>query len=134
MKKIKKNILKSFFLVCIGLTITTIVFASARALLDVPWRPGIPVFIEIWDNECTFTYKAPPSDGGTPITDYYIEAKSDAWGWKDWRLQGKTLNLKYTATNMKEGSKAIFRVRACNKVGLSEPSPVSDTITFMNPY
>lgn len=132
MKKIRKNVLKSFLFICLGLTVTTAVFAGVRAVINVPSPPGMPIIIDIQKNECTLKYEKPKDDGGSRITGYLIE-------WNDlssekWVNRGATSRLRHTVGNMKEGSRVQFRVSASNKAGMSRPSIPCDPITFRDPF
>ena len=129
MKTLKKNILTSVLFICLGLTISTIVFASTRAPLDPPGRPGMPLITDFWKTGCDLSWTAPKSDGGAPITGYLVEVREGGWHWeKKTIVQGNLLRCKIEC--MQEGSSAEFRVAACNKVGFGEPSEASPQITF----
>lgn len=130
METLKRNILKSVLFVCLGLTITTIVFASTRASYDVPGKPGAPLYTDYWKTGCNLSWTAPKSDGGSPITGYLIEVK-EGWGF----LLGKKVivpgnQLRCTIEDMEEGTEAEFRVIASNKAGFGEPSDPSPRIIF----
>lgn len=126
MKKNQRNFLKLVLFVCIGMAVTTIVFA--RIPYDVPGKPGTPMIEDVWATGCLLNYLAPKSDGGLPITRYIVECKT-AW-YSSWEIKGSSSNLKYQVENMEEGTSAEFRVRAENRVGAGEPSDVSPKITF----
>jgi hypothetical protein len=40
---------------------------------EVPSEPGIPEVIEVTDNTVTLHWKAPESDGSSPIINYLLE-------------------------------------------------------------
>jgi hypothetical protein len=42
-------------------------------LTEVPSQPGMPEVIEVTDNTITLHWKAPESDGNSPITNYILE-------------------------------------------------------------
>lgn len=130
MKTLKRNILKSVLFACLGLTITTIVFASTRDPYDVPGKPGTPLYTDYWATGCDLSWTAPKYDGGSPITGYLIEVK-ERW---DFLWKQKVIvpgdQLVCTIEGMVEGTEAEFRVIASNKAGLSEPSDPSPRITF----
>ena len=137
MKKIKKNVLKPFLFICLGLTITTIVFASARGIYDPPSPPGVPEVIDIWDTGCTLRYRAPLDDGGKKIEYYLIEYRRLDLHWDmdfNWKAIGTCMTLTYTVRNMIEGSRVQFRVSAVNEIGRGEPSKESDPIEIRNPF
>lgn len=120
MKKIRKNILKLFLFICLGLTITTIAIAAA---LDPPGRPGQPLIIDYWKTGCTIEYTAPNYNGGSPITGYTTESRyKDEDKWVD---RGTIKQLRRNIDDMREGAVAVFRVFARNKAGVSAPSEES---------
>lgn len=130
MKTLKRNILKSVLFICLGLAISTIVFASARAPFDVPSKPGTPVITDFSKTGCDLSWIAPKSDGGSPITGYLIEVNdrySAKWE-KKVIVPGDQLSC--SINDMQEGTEAEFRVIASNKVGFSEPSDPSPRIIF----
>lgn len=130
MKTVKRNILKSVLFICLGLTISTIVFASTKEPLDPPGRPGRPLITDFWKTGCDLSWTEPKSDGGTPITGYLIEVKHKySWTWDKKAIVPGNL-LACTIESMEEGTSAEFRVIACNKVGFGEPSEASPQITF----
>lgn len=132
MKKIRKNTLKLFLFVCLGLTLTTIVYASTRINGDVPSPPGRPEISMVWDNGCTLNFLTSFYDGGSPVKFYVIEYryKNDFI----WHTSGTTMRFVWTALDMEEGKMAQFRVRAVNEFGISESSEISEFVLFKNPY
>ncbi|MCR9011114.1 fibronectin type III domain-containing protein [Gabonibacter chumensis] len=131
MRKIRKNALKLFLFVCLGLTLTTIVYASARTNGDVPSPPGRPEILDVWDNGCTLNFLPSFYDGGSPILYYVIEYR-----YKNepiWYISGRTTKTIWT-THMESGRLAQFFVRAVNEFGASEPSEASEFVLFENPY
>lgn len=80
-KTMKKNILKLFLFVSLGL-ITTLVFTSASLHIDVPGPPGRPVITDINRHGCTITWAPPRYDGGSRVTKYQVEYRyvtSEGW-------------------------------------------------------
>lgn len=130
MKTLKRNNLKSVLFICLGLTISTIVFASSSVPVDPPGRPGMPLITDFWKTGCDLSWTKPKSDGGSPITGYLIEVKQQyTWTWvKKAIVPGDHLACRIDC--MEEGTSAEFRVIACNKAGFSEPSEASPRITF----
>lgn len=123
----KKN-LKSLLFACLGLGITTLVFAGVSTVITVPDKPGWPLAIDIWETGCLIKYKAPQNDGGAPITNYHIEHRGN---WElSWKFRGISQTTEYQFKDMKENTKAQFRVSASNSAGVSTPSDNSDFITF----
>lgn len=70
----------------------------------------------------TVTWKAPDYDGGCPIQGYIVEKIEK----DDDRYERVTPNLvpgfSYVVTGLTEETEYIFRVRAENAAGVSEPS------------
>ncbi|WP_350308226.1 fibronectin type III domain-containing protein [Gabonibacter massiliensis] len=127
--------MKLFLFVSLGL-ITTLVFTSASLHIDVPGPPGRPVITDINRHGCTITWTPPRYDGGSPVTHYQVEYRyvTSESEWKRFKADPPITATTYTATNMVEGTRVEFRVYAFNAAGPSEPSLVSDPITFMDPY
>lgn len=124
----RKNVLKLFMLICLGLTITTAVFAGVEVIIKAPSHPGRPVVVDMWKNGGQLNYLAPKSDGGEPVTNYYIEYRGE---WElSWKFRGSSPTLEYRVEGMDEGSRAQFRISASNTVGMSRPSIPCDLITF----
>lgn len=131
MKNSEKTVQRSFLFVYLGLTITTIAFASVRAVLDRSSPPGKPNIEDIWKDGCKLNYLEPESDGGARIVFYDIESKYLGDG--RWIGRGTSPNRRHEVNNMREGSEARFRVIASNKVGKSDPSKESGDVKFENP-
>ena len=133
MKKIRKNALKSFLFICLGLTVTTIVFAGARLTVGPPDPPGKPIAVEVSTTGCLLRYEAPRNDGGSPIMCYIIEGQYDGF-FSIWEDKGTSYTTEHTVSDMIEGYTAIFRVIARNKYGASKPSKESNEVTFEDPH
>lgn len=131
MRTIKKNIVKSFSFVCLGLAIATIAFASTR-VFGPPSSPGRPEAVDIWADRCTLGYRAPLSDGGSPVTGFLIEDRNIASG--RWVPKGISHYLTHTVIGFVENSTHEFRVSAQNAAGLGKSSGASNPITFRDPY
>ena len=127
MKKIRKNALKLFLFVCLGLTLTTIVYASTRINGDVPSPPGRPEVVDVWDDGCQLNYIPPVNNGGSPVINYVIEYRYSLE--TIWKIKGTSNTDSYRVYDMREG-RAEFRIIAINKFGASEPSRPSEFVTF----
>jgi Immunoglobulin I-set domain/Fibronectin type III domain len=100
----------------------------AKNPFDVPDAPGKPEFQDWSRNHVDLTWKAPESDGGAPILKYIVEKKdnfSSKWQ-KCMETDGPL--TKARVTELIEGNKYQFRVKAVNKGGQSQPSPASEQI------
>lgn len=104
----------------------------AKNAFDVPGRPGTPDVEEMTASTAKLQWKAPESDGGSPITNYVIETRAVG------DLKWKTVNKKdekvtetsYEATGIKWEKNCEFRVTAENKAGLGEPSGPSKSVKY----
>jgi hypothetical protein len=104
--------------------------------LDPPSAPAAPEIDEIFATTCRIQWLPPSSDGGSPITGYFIERHLQ--GASRWSKVNKLLTApdvtQIIAEELVEGSEYEFRVIACNKVGQSEPSAPSRMIVAKNPF
>lgn len=124
--------LKLLLFACLGLGITTLALAEISTTIIVPSKPGIPLAIELWETGCLIKYKVPQNDGGAPITNYHIEHRGN---WElSWKFRGISQTTEYQFKDMKENTKAQFRVSASNSAGVSTPSGTSSFITFRGGY
>ena len=124
MKKIKKNALKSFLFICLGLTFTTIVFANM--MYDVPGAPGAPQVVDVRGDRCELKYLPPVYSGGSQVLNYIIECRNK--GDYKWKVIGTSKSTCFVAFGMIEGNEVEFRVFAVNKFGKSDPSKSSGFI------
>ncbi len=80
-------------------------------------------------------WETPEDDGGTPLTGYVVEVMDlelrGRWS-EAGRVPADTLTFK--TTDLKEGHKYKFRIRAANKIGTSEPAEVKDTVLAKDPW
>lgn len=123
-----KKFLKPFLFICLGLVITTIVFASVRSF-DKPTPPRKVLVVKVDATKCTLEYEAPDSQGAGPIISYDIESQGKySLLWKD---RGTSTGLTHQVVGMDEGSEARFRVIASNIYGKSEPSEPTGYVKFV---
>jgi len=101
--------------------------------------PGAPVDVQASDvtkDSALVTWKAPESDGGTPITGYVVErslAASARWLRVNKQLvAGAELQLK--VEELVEDNEYIFRVVAENKVGPGDPSEPTKPVMARDPW
>ncbi|MDE2804222.1 MAG: fibronectin type III domain-containing protein [Gemmatimonadota bacterium] len=74
-------------------------------------------------------WTAPLSDGGTPITGYRIEARTDNTGWTAVVTNTGSRATAHTDTGLSPGTKRYYRVRAINRAGSSDWSDVAHATT-----
>ncbi|KAF5301261.1 hypothetical protein FQR65_LT00961 [Abscondita terminalis] len=101
-------------------------------VMDIPTKPGTPELVDVTDNSITLHWKAPESDGNTPITNYIIEYREkDSTKWT--RTTETIINTNYTITSVQKHKEYSFRVIAVNEIGESQPSNNSDYILIATP-
>ena len=100
--------------------------ASAELEVVVVDKPGPPTgplsYTNVSAESITLNWKPPKDDGGSDITGYVIE-KAEAGPSQNWRpLPGYCPTTSFTVkTGLEEAKRYVFRVRAENNYGLSEP-------------
>lgn len=113
-----------------------------RITMKNPWSvPNPPKDAEIFDwTETTLSvqWKAPDSDGGSPITGYVIEYKEKmASTWKSY-VESDPNKLTTIIPDLRTGAQYVVRVRARNVEGDSEPSnttpPKIAKARFVKPF
>ncbi|XP_053469942.1 myosin light chain kinase, smooth muscle-like isoform X2 [Ictalurus furcatus] len=97
-----------------------------------PERPASCPFVsQLTPSSLVLSWSGPSYDGGSPIADYVVEMQSFGPAESgDWTVL--TSECKDTTYRVRSGLDAQgeyrFRVRACNAVGVSDPSEESDCI------
>uniref|UniRef100_A0A8C7A2P4 Titin n=1 Tax=Nothoprocta perdicaria TaxID=30464 RepID=A0A8C7A2P4_NOTPE len=87
--------------------------------------PSKPKIIDSTRSNITIGWTKPLFDGGAPVTGYAVEYKKTDE--TDWSTAIQNLRgTEYTVTGLTSGSEYVFRVKSINKVGVSEPSDVSE--------
>ncbi|XP_054706308.1 titin-like isoform X2 [Uloborus diversus] len=104
------------------------------SIIDKPKPPSMPSASEIGDTSLTLSWKAPESDGGSPITNYIIEFHDrSTLRWSTYN-ENFVIDQPFTKVeNLKEGDEYMFRVIAVNEVGKSDPSPGTKYILVREP-
>uniref|UniRef100_A0AC35TXM9 Ig-like domain-containing protein n=1 Tax=Rhabditophanes sp. KR3021 TaxID=114890 RepID=A0AC35TXM9_9BILA len=90
-------------------------------------KPGKPQDVDIsdWDKDnMTVEWKAPISDGNSPIETYIVEKKDSLGQWVECATV-KGDQTKAVVDNLTPGENYCFRVKAVNKGGVGEPSDAS---------
>ncbi|ESO84504.1 hypothetical protein LOTGIDRAFT_176120, partial [Lottia gigantea] len=102
---------------------------TAKSPFDKPGKPVGPIIIDnVTNDSADLEWKAPETDGGSPLTAYIIEVRptSRSTWTKSGRVDGQT--TKFTALDLKEGNEYLFRITAMNAEGQSEPLESKDTV------
>ena len=109
---------------------------------DPPCPPGRPETLDWCPSSCDLCWMPPDFDGGAPITHYqveFLEKELSCWNASGVKIRVEDLRFSQggqiyaTCPGLTEGFTYKFRVKACNKAGLSKPSPASEPfITAIN--
>lgn len=95
----------------------------AKDAFDVPGKPGAPDVKEMTADSASLEWKAPDSDGGSPISNYVVEMRmSGETKWKVVNKDEKVVETSFTVKDVKWTKEHEFRVTAENKAG---PGPAS---------
>ena len=82
----------------------------------------------------TVNCSAPTSDGGSPITGYYVE-KKDKFGPRFSRVNVEPVKAtSFNVTGLTQGDEYVFRIVAENKAGPGKPSGPSVVQLAKPPY
>uniref|UniRef100_A0AAV2JBB3 Uncharacterized protein n=1 Tax=Knipowitschia caucasica TaxID=637954 RepID=A0AAV2JBB3_KNICA len=90
----------------------------------LPSAPSKPEVIDISRNSVSLSWNSPDSSSTT----YIIEAFSNTLGSRWVTVAEHVKTQTYVLKNLKPGAIYLFMVRALNNYGLSDPSPISDSI------
>ncbi|XP_076025155.1 roundabout homolog 1-like [Genypterus blacodes] len=93
----------------------------------IPGAPSKPEVTDISRTHVTLSWNSNPNARTTP-TSYLIEAFSHTLGSRWLTLADHVKTQTHVLTNLKPGTVYLFLVRAVNAYGLSDPSPISDSI------
>ncbi|XP_038051694.1 twitchin-like [Patiria miniata] len=106
----------------------------AKSPFDPPSKPGEPDVSQIGRDFVALMWGRPHSDGGSPITGYFVEkteAGSDRWVQVN---RNAVMQLIMTIPNLIEDREYDFRVTAINQAGLvSEPAVGSNSVLVKDP-
>jgi len=103
----------------------------AKDPFDVPGQPGQPVVDEIKAATAKLSWKAPTSDGGSPITNYIVEMKKKGdVKWSRVNIKETVTDTVFTVPGLKEDAEYQFRITAENKAGPGSPSKPSELIRY----
>lgn len=102
---------------------------SCAVLTEPPSRiPDSPEVLEVGPTHVELSWQPPESDGGSPVTGYFIE-RSDVTG-RSWLPINKEAipDTRHRVDGLHPGCTYEFRIIAQNAVGLSSPSPPSAAV------
>ncbi|XP_050955344.1 myosin light chain kinase, smooth muscle isoform X2 [Labeo rohita] len=104
-------------------------------VIDLPQPPAsCPVAHVLSPHSLVLSWSGPSYDGGSAVTEYVVEvceSPSATDQWRELTAQCKSTSLRVTSGLQPQGEYR-FRVRACNAVGVSEPSQESQPIRMDN--
>uniref|UniRef100_A0A671S1G6 Titin n=1 Tax=Sinocyclocheilus anshuiensis TaxID=1608454 RepID=A0A671S1G6_9TELE len=104
--------------------------ARAEDELLVPSPPTKPKILDHTKNSITIAWKKPLSDGGAQILGYSVEYKNSED--TEWIVAIQmTKSNEFTVSGLTTDVQYVFAVKAINKVGVSEQSPVSESQSAM---
>lgn len=109
--------------------------ASCRVLVvGKPSPPLGPLDVsDITPETCTLSWRAPSDDGGAPISNYVVERMDVAVGvWL--KISSFVRGCSYNVFSLETGKRYLFRVRAENQYGVSEPLESEEPITAKFPF
>uniref|UniRef100_A0AAY4B5W5 Titin n=1 Tax=Denticeps clupeoides TaxID=299321 RepID=A0AAY4B5W5_9TELE len=99
--------------------------ARAEDKLDVPASPTKPKIVDSTKNSVSVSWNKPLSDGGTPILGYSVEYKKTED--EEWTTAVQiTKNMEFIVSGLTADVEYVFAVKAINKIGVSDISPVSE--------
>lgn len=108
--------------------------ASCRVLVvDRPSPPQGPLDVsDITPDTCTLSWRTPLDDGGSPITNYIIEKLDSVGQWV--KVSSFVRSIHYDVMGLETNKRYLFRVRAENQYGLSDPLALDDAIVAKFPF
>ena len=107
---------------------------TAKDPFDIPDPPCRPELIGVTRNSATLTWKSPKFDGGSPISNYIIEAKSSfGFSWAVVTAGQKVTGTTFTVNDLVDGTTYEFRVYAENRAGKSDASETSQRVVIREP-
>lgn len=101
---------------------------------DPPGPPSAPEPTEIRKDYIILTWQPPESDGGTPVTGYFIERSTP--GSSRWLRVNRDAvpDTTFKVPDLIEDTEYEFRIVAINKIGEGPPGPKSAPIKAQDPW
>lgn len=108
--------------------------ASANVtVLDRPSAPNPPLDVSgITKDSCHLTWRLPSDDGGSPILHYIIEKMDLSRG--TWSDAGMSTHLVHDVQRLVHKKEYLFRVKAVNAIGESDPLEIDKSIVAKNEF
>ena len=123
-----------FFQVCAENEVGTGPFATLsqgvipKSPHDPPGPPENVQITEVFHDSITMTWEPPESDGGSPVTGYYIERRmTSSSRWVKVTKEALT-ELTYTDKEVIEDTEYEYRIVAENKVGCGPPATTKPVV------
>lgn len=102
-------------------------------VIDKPSPPQKPLDVSnITKENCHLSWLPPKDSGGTPILHYIIEKMDLSRG--TWSDAGMSMIPKHDVTRLVHRKEYLFRVKAVNSVGESEPLETTSSIIAKNEF
>ncbi|XP_043091601.1 myosin light chain kinase, smooth muscle isoform X1 [Puntigrus tetrazona] len=105
-------------------------------VIDLPQAPAsCPVAYVLSPHSLVLSWSGPSYDGGSAVTGYVVEVCESPGvtdHWRELTAQCKSTSFRVTS-GLQPQEEYCFRIRACNAVGVSEPSQESQPIKMDNP-
>lgn len=101
--------------------------------LDKPSPPQGPLEVsDVTKQSCHLTWKVPKDDGGSPILHYVVEKMDLSRG--TWSDAGMSTSLSHDVARLVHKKEYLFRVKAVNAIGESEPLEISRSVVIKNEF
>lgn len=103
-------------------------------VVDRPSPPQGPLEVsDITPDTCSLAWRPPMDDGGSPVTNYQVERLDPHSGiWV--KISAFVRNCHYDVMGLEPNRQYMFRIRAENQYGLSDPLETQDPITAKFPF
>lgn len=107
--------------------------SASVTVLDRPSAPQGPLNVNnITKEGCHLAWRIPLDDGGSPILHYVIEKMDLSRG--TWTDAGMSTSLSQDVTRLIHMKEYLFRVKAVNAIGESDPLEIEKSIIAKNEY
>lgn len=106
--------------------------SDAILVSEVPMLPQKLEVVDITKSTVALRWEKPLHDGGSRLTGYVVEAcRAGTEKWMKVATLKPTV-LDYTITSLNDGEQYLFRVRAQNQKGVSEPREIVTAVTVQD--